>query len=167
MKLLVGDKAPDFTLPSTSGEPFTLSEEMSKADKPIVLFFYPGDFSTLCTREAIAFRDEIDRLEDTEGQRFDIVGISTNNMESHRRFRKKFQLPFELLSDPAGEVCRMYDSYRPLLGQASRMTFVVDPDRTIRTIYDGQFRVFKHVEHAIRAICHPHKTEPVTIRVSS
>ena len=167
MKLLVGDKAPDFTLPSTSGEPFTLSDKLKDIEKPIVLFFYPGDFSTLCTREAIAFRDEIVRLEEAENFRDDVVGISTNNMESHRRFRKKFQLPFELLSDPAGDVCRMYDSYRPLLGQASRMTFVISPDQTVRSIYDGQFRVFKHVEHAIRAICHPHKTEPVTLRVTS
>ncbi len=164
MKLLVGDKAPDFTLPSTSGEPFTLSEELKNRENSLVLFFYPGDFSTLCTREAIAFRDEIDQLEE---QNADVIGISTNNMKSHRRFRKKFQLPFELLSDPAGEVCRMYDAYRPLLGQASRMTFVIEPDQTIRSIYDGQFRVFKHVEHAIRAICHPHKVEPVTVRVTS
>lgn len=164
MKLLVGDMAPDFTLPSTSGEPFTLSEELKNRENPIVLFFYPGDFSTLCTREAIAFRDEIDQLEE---QNADVIGISTNNMESHRRFRKKFQLPFELLSDPAGEVCRMYDAYRPLLGQASRMTFIIEPDQTIRSIYDGQFRVFKHVEHAIRAICHPHNVDPVTVRITT
>ncbi len=163
MKLSIGDKAPDFILPSTSGESFTLSEELQKRGKPVILFFYPGDFSTLCTREAIAFRDEMDQLEE---QSADVVGISTNNMKSHRRFRKKFQLPFELLSDPAGKVCRMYDAYRPVLRQARRITFVINPDRTIRSICNGQFRVFRHVEHAIREICKLPKADPVRVKIT-
>lgn len=149
MRLKVGDLAPDFTLPSTAGENFTLSEALKNKQENIILFFYPGDFSTLCTWEACNFRDEFEPFRELKAE---VIGISTDNMKSHRRFKEAHNLPFQLLSDPAGEVCKFYGAYRPLMGQASRITFVIDPDQKIRAIYTGKFRTDKHVDNAKKAM---------------
>ncbi|HKJ46473.1 MAG TPA: peroxiredoxin [Balneolales bacterium] len=149
MRLEVGDLAPDFTLPSTAGKNFTLSEALESDEENIILFFYPGDFSTLCTWEACNFRDEFEPFRELKAE---VIGISTDNMKSHRRFKETHSLPFQLLSDPAGDVCKLYGAYRPLLSQASRRTFVIDPGQRIRAVYDGLFRTAKHVDNAKKAM---------------
>ncbi len=128
----IGKPAPDFTLPSTTGEPISLKQ--FKGKKSVVLYFYPKDETPGCTKEACAFRDlaaEFDRLGVA------ILGVSTDPMDSHLKFRDKLQLPFPLLTDEDAAVSRAYGVYKQknLYGKKylgiERTTFIVD--RTGRT----------------------------------
>lgn len=98
-----GETAPDFTLSDQDGAPFTLSAEL--AHGPLVLFFYPADFTPVCTREACMFRDAHAQLADA-GVR--VVGISPQDSASHRRFREAHSLPYRLLADPQRTVIAPY-----------------------------------------------------------
>ena len=99
MELKVGDKAPDFTLPSQMGDNVTLSEFLGK--KAIVLYFYPKDESPGCTREACSFRDSYDVFTELGAE---VLGVSSQSVESHKSFATHHGLPFLLLSDADGKV---------------------------------------------------------------
>ncbi|MEM6298086.1 MAG: peroxiredoxin [Bacteroidota bacterium] len=131
MALQKNTTAPDFTLPSTSGEDFILSEHKGK---PLVLFFYPKDFSPVCTKEACTFRDQFEAFRDLE---VTVLGISRDDLETHHRFRDKHNLPFHLLADKSGKVSRLYKAQLPIVGMSSRVTYVLDGDHTIRLVIDG------------------------------
>ena len=94
MTLAVGQKAPDFDVTSSSGKSLKLSEMLGK--KNVVLYFYPGDFTLVCTRETCGFRDAFEELasKDTE-----VIGISVDSNESHEKFAKEYNVPFSLVSD--------------------------------------------------------------------
>ena len=96
----VGDTAPDFTLPSQSGEEVSLRDFVGKK-KVVVLYFYPKDDTPGCTKEACSFRDEYQRFGNLEAE---VIGISSDSVKSHQRFVEKHGLPFVLLSDEGGEV---------------------------------------------------------------
>lgn len=134
-ELAVGDKAPDFELFDDRGERVRLSEF---AGQPVVLYFYPEDDSPGCTVQACGFRDDISKFEDVDAV---VMGVSPDSVESHAAFRKKFKLPFMLLSDPGNVVATRYESYgeKQLYGQTVvgtiRSTFVIGPDRTILGIF--------------------------------
>ena len=143
---VIGKPAPDFTLPSTTGENISLRK--FKGKKTVVLYFYPKDETSGCTREACDFRDHMAELE-----RLNVVvlGVSNDGMESHHHFREKHQLPFPLLSDEDATVSKMYGVYRQknLYGKKymsiERTTFVIDRTGRIATIYpkvkvDGHLR---------------------------
>ena len=118
MPLPVGTKAPDFTLGSTSGKDFSLYRDMK--NKPCVLYFYPKDFSVGCTNEACSFRDTFEVFKELN---ITILGISRDSLESHAKFKTTLALPFDLLSDPEGKVCQLYDTqlpFVPLFTTASR-----------------------------------------------
>ncbi|HEY9165481.1 MAG TPA: peroxiredoxin [Candidatus Kryptonia bacterium] len=129
MKLNTGEKAPDFKLPSTTLKVFHLYEELAGGN--IILYFYPKDFTMGCTAEACGFRDEFSHLRDA-GVR--VVGVSTDTIESHERFRKEHNLPFELLSDAGGAVSKMYGAFNPIFKFASRVTFIIGKDGTLLKI---------------------------------
>ena len=97
--LKVGDTAPDFALEDFDGPQTTLSELLD--GESLVVYFYPADFSPVCTREACALRDRHDALREV-GVR--VLGVSPQGRDSHRRFRESYQLPFALLSDPSRKV---------------------------------------------------------------
>jgi peroxiredoxin Q/BCP len=118
-KLDVGDPAPDFTLEGTEGS-FTLSEHRGEL---VVLLFYPGDDTTVCTKQFCSYRDaqdDIDQLDAT------LVGISTQGMESKQAFKAKYGLTTPLLADPDGTVSKLYGSYAGPLKVAKRTVFIVD-----------------------------------------
>jgi peroxiredoxin Q/BCP len=96
---------PDFSLPATSDQTFSLTT----AKKPLVIYFYPKDNTPGCTNEAIAFRDLYPAFSAAGAE---IVGISRDSLKSHEKFREKFSLPFELLSDSEETVCRMFNVNR-------------------------------------------------------
>ncbi|HEX7482762.1 MAG TPA: peroxiredoxin, partial [Candidatus Bathyarchaeia archaeon] len=103
MVVKVGDKAPDFTLPSQMGDDVTLSEFVGK--KNIVLYFYPKDESTGCTKEACTFRDNYEELTKLGAE---VLGVSGQSVESHKSFASHYGLPFILLSDEGNKVRELY-----------------------------------------------------------
>ncbi len=133
---VIGKPAPDFTLPSTSGEPVSLKS--FKGKKTVVLYFYPKDETPGCTKEACGFRDLTAEFEKHGAV---ILGVSNDPMESHLRFKEKQKLPFELLSDEDAAVSRAYGVYKQknLYGKKSlgieRTTFIVDRTGRIAQIY--------------------------------
>src|SRR5215213_11947835 len=99
----VGSKAPDFTLLSQSDELVNLGDFLD--EKPVVLFFHPKDDTPGCTKEACAFRDDYEEFDKLDAE---VIGISSDSVDSHRKFAKKHDLPFTLLSDEGRKVRRLY-----------------------------------------------------------
>ncbi len=124
--LAKGDTAPDFELPDQTGDPIRLGALLESG--PVVLYFYPADFTPVCTREACAFRD---RHEDLSNLDVTIVGISPQNQASHRRFAETYGLPFPLLCDTGKKVIRAYGVDGPLGLGVRRVTYLIGQDRTI------------------------------------
>lgn len=145
--LAIGGRAPEFTLPDQSGENVSLSTLLS--DGPLILYFYPADFTPGCTREACALRDLHGELVQAG---LDVAGISPQTPESHRAFREKHQLPFTLLSDVEKYVIRMYDVLGPLGFGVRRATYLIDQARYIRGAVLASFRIAEHEEFVRRTI---------------
>ena len=127
--LELGDTAPQFALEDDRGGTFTLDEHRGKK---ILLVFYPGDNTPVCTAQLCEYRDGIEAF---EGLGVEVVGISADSGESHRKFREKHDLPFTLLSDPDMSVARQYDS-KGIMG-VKRSIFLVDEEGVVR---------YRHVE---------------------
>ncbi len=127
----VGVKAPDFTLPSTVGDKFTLSEHIGKEN--VVLSFYVFDFSPVCTKEMCSFRDGLTDLEHLNAK---VVGISVDSLWSHKAFAQSLNISFPLLSDFNKEISRsygvLYEDLRGLRGISKRSIFVVDKEGIVR-----------------------------------
>ena len=134
MELEVGKKAPDFTLPDKDGKMVSLSDF---AGKKVILYFYPKDNTSGCTRQACAFAGKNRELEDCNAI---VVGISKDSSESHARFASKYGLPFILLSDPELEAINRYGVWqgKKLYGKTSfgvvRTTFIIDENGFIEKI---------------------------------
>jgi thioredoxin-dependent peroxiredoxin len=139
MALSVGDTVPDFTLPSTAGRDFTLSTHA--AGKPLIIYFYPKDFTPLCTAEACSFRDTFDALKELG---VDVVGISTDDVATHLRFKEMHNLPFELLADTESLVAKSYGSVIPFVGATRRKTFLVDSSSKLAAVYENNFSADEH-----------------------
>lgn len=122
--LKAGDKAPDFTAPTTDGTDFTLSKNLDKA--PLVLYFYPKDFTPGCTKEACAIRDDFPRFQDFKAT---VLGISYDTVDSHKKFTAKYHLPFNLASDGDKKIAKAFGVDGLLF--AKRATFIVGKDGTI------------------------------------
>ena len=142
-----GSQAPAFTLPDADGEPVTLDGLL--ADGPLVLYFYPADFTPGCTKEACAIRDIHDDLL-ASGLR--IVGISPQDGDSHQRFASRHTLPFPLLSDPDKTVVRAYDLDGPLGFGVRRGTYLIDTDGVIVDAVLADIAIARHLEFIERAI---------------
>lgn len=146
-KYKVGDVAPDFTLPDQTGLIVNLRDFVGS--KIIVLYFYPRDFSRGCTAEACTFRDSYDVFVEAGAQ---VIGISSQSVDSHNRFAILNKLPFILLSDEGGKVRELYgvpSSFGLLPG---RVTYIIDKKRIIRHVFSSQLNPTKHVEEALRIV---------------
>jgi peroxiredoxin Q/BCP len=122
----VGAAAPDFTLKDGNGEEWRLSANRGKV---VVLLFYPGDETPICTRQMCSVRD---RWEDYSTTGAEVVGISTDSVESHQKFAEHHELPLRLLSDPAAEVVKLYGARSLIPGKVARSVFVIDANGVIR-----------------------------------
>ena len=147
MELKVGDKAPDFTLPSQMGDNVTLSEFFGK--KAIVLYFYPKDESPGCTREACRFRDSYDVFTDLGAE---VLGVSSQSVESHKSFATHHGLPFLLLSDADGKVRQLYGVSATMGVIPGRVTFIIDKKGVVRHVFSSQFQPEKHIEEALKIL---------------
>lgn len=130
-ELRVGDKAPDFALEDDAGKKVRLS---GLRGQPVVLFFYPEDDTPVCTQQACGFRDESAAFEDL---RAIVFGVSPDSVESHAAFRRKFGLPYGLLSDPGNKVAIRYGAY------GAKLMYGKEVQGTIRSsvVVDTQGRV--------------------------
>lgn len=142
-----GDTAPDFELESGPGERVTLDELL--ADGPLILYFYPADFTPVCTKEACSIRD---MHEDIDAAGFTIVGVSPQSTSSHDRFRERYDLPFRLLYDDGKKVIRQFGVDGMLGFGVRRATFVIDPDKTIRGRVVSELSVGNHTDFIREAI---------------
>ena len=143
-KLSVGDKAPDFSLPSQKGSVVNLQSLLSTSE--VVLYFYPKDNTPGCTAEAKAFRDSYSVFKEMGAA---VVGVSSDSVDSHIDFASRCDLPFTLLSDPGGKVRKLYGVPSTLGVLPGRVTYVIDTHGVVRHIFNSQFNATKHVEEAI------------------
>ncbi len=122
----VGDLAPDFSLKEKDGSQWKLSEQRGKT---IVLLFYPGDNTPVCTRQLCSVRDNWANYRETGAE---VVGISTDTAESHAKFAAQYNLPLRLLADSEGQVTQVYDVKSWLPNRSARAVFVIDKQGVIR-----------------------------------
>ena len=141
-----GDRAPDFTLPDQDGKSVTLGELLARG--PLVLYFYPADFTPGCTKEACSLRDQFPRV-DAAG--LALAGISPQSPESHQRFREHHELPFTLLADEDKTVIKAYDCDGPFGIGVRRVTYLVGTDGLIKDAVKADFRIGRHLELVERA----------------
>jgi peroxiredoxin Q/BCP len=147
MSLPEKSMAPDFTLASTSGDPFTLSK--TAASKPLILYFYPKDFTAVCTKEACEFRDSFGFFRDLN---VDVYGISRDNIPTHHEFKKAHNLPFDLLADEDGQVADLYKATIPIIRFTKRITYLLDAQHHIAAVYTNLFGAKKHISEMIKQI---------------
>lgn len=130
MALSIGNPAPDFNLPADDGSTWSLSHQRGKRT---LLVFYPGDETPTCTAQLCDYRDGIESF---RGVSVDVVGISADDIKSHKKFKANHQLPFILLSDTDRNIARKYDAHSLIYG-TKRAIYLIDMDGIIR---------YKHIE---------------------
>ena len=150
MSVELGNKAPDFTLPTDGAGTVTLSKLNGKK---VVLYFYPKDDTSGCTAEACGFRDS---FPDYGGTGAVVIGISKDSVASHDKFKKKHGLPFILASDTGGDVCEKYGVWveKSMYGRKymgiERATFLLDGKGVVRGVWH-KVRVPGHVAEVLKA----------------
>jgi peroxiredoxin Q/BCP len=147
MAINVGDSAPDFTLPSQTGETVTLSQ--FKGQQPVVLYFYPKDDTPGCTVESCTFRDSYEAFKDAGAT---VIGISSDSPSSHAQFAAKHNLPFTLVSDEGSKVRRAYGVPTTLGLLPGRVTYVIDTEGVVRHVFNSQFNPKAHVKEALTVL---------------
>lgn len=146
MTLRVGQKAPDFDVVASNGTRLKLAEFAGKRN--VVLYFYPGDFTPVCTKETCMFRDAYDEL---AGGDTEVIGVSVDSDASHRKFADEHKLQFSLVSDPDKTLAKRYEAtglLTSILGKASRVTYVIDKKGDIAGVFKGELSASKHVDGA-------------------
>ena len=150
MSLKTGDAAPDFTLPTDGGGTVTLSKLRGRK---VILYFYPKDDTSGCTKEACGFRDA---LPDFSKATATVIGVSRDSVASHDKFKKKYELPFTLAADEDGKVCEAYGVWveKSMYGRKymgiERTTLLIDEKGIIRGLWP-KVKVTGHVEEVLAA----------------
>jgi peroxiredoxin Q/BCP len=147
--LAVGDTAPDFSLTDSDGQTVTLTDLVRQG--PLILFFYPADFTPVCTKEICLFRDAYADLTD---RGIAVAGISPDDSESHARFRDKHRVNYSLLADPDKQTCQAYRVLGPF-GLLRRTTYLIGQDRRIRAAVRADLRLSPHdklIRQALAAV---------------
>ena len=142
-----GSKAPEFVLANDQGGETSLSDLLQ--DGPLILYFYPADFTPGCTKEACSIRDIHN---DIQAVGLQVAGISPQDEDSHQRFRDEHDLPFILLSDPDKVVIKKYDVDGPFGVGVRRATFLINQDRTIQDAVQADVRIGRHQDFIEKAV---------------
>lgn len=146
--LQVGDKIPSFQLKDQSGDNFDIDQYIGNT--AMVIYFYPKDDTPGCTKEACSFRDAYEAFTD---KNIKVIGISSDDVESHKNFAAKYNLPFTLLADTQSEVRGLFGVKNNAFGLIpGRVTYVIDKKGEIIFMYDSQLKAAKHIEESIKAI---------------
>ena len=151
MTIDVGDKAPDFTLPADGGEKLTLKKLRGQ---PVVVYFYPKDDTPGCTMEAQAFAAAHKKFEKAGAA---IVGISKDSVKRHDNFKKKYELPFRLVSDEEGKACEAFGVWvqKKLYGREymgiERATFLIDAEGKVARVWH-KVKVKGHADEVLAAV---------------
>lgn len=141
-----GSKVPDFELKDQDGKNFKLSDALAKG--PVVVYFYPKDDTPGCTKEACSFRDSFEQFKDEGVQ---VVGISADDVASHKKFAEKYKLPFTLLSDEGNEVRKLFGVPKTMM-LPGRVTYVLDKNGVVVHQFNSMTKAEQHVEEAIAAV---------------
>ena len=142
-----GTDAEEFNATDSGGESVSLSSLL--AGGPLILYFYPADFTPGCTKEACSIRDLHDEI---VGAGLDVVGVSPQDADSHQRFREQHSLPFRLICDPDKELIRLYDVDGPMGFGVRRTTYLIGQDRTIVDAIQADVRIDRHDAFVRKAI---------------
>jgi thioredoxin-dependent peroxiredoxin len=145
--LVVGETAPDFSLKADDGKTVKLSDYRNK--KNVVVFFYVKDDTPICTKESCAFKDSYEKFKIANAE---VFGVSSDPIESHKRFKSENKLPYELLSDQDGTLRKLWGVPIGKGGLPGRYTYVIDKNGTVKKIYGGMFEDRKHVIESLRAL---------------
>ena len=149
--LKVGEKAPDFNVSTDAGQKVKLSDFKGKK---IVLYFYPKDDTPGCTKEACAFRDGIDEIKDRGAV---VLGVSTDSVDSHKKFKSKFDLNFPLLADTDKKIVEAYGVWKEKTNYGKtymgieRTTFIIDEQGKVSHIFP-KVKVDEHYDAVIDAL---------------
>lgn len=161
MSLKVGELAPDFEVTARQrGADVPLSLRGVLAEKYLVLYFYPKDFTAVCTREACGFRDAYAEL--TSGDT-EVVGVSVDDAPTHDRFAREHGIGFPLVPDPERKLARLYGAtslVRDVLGVSARITYVIDRAGRIAAVFDSAVRSSQHVNGARETIARLRRGRP-------
>ena len=148
MAVKTGDKIPSFTLKDQNGKLFSISDLIGK--KNIVIYFYPKDNTSICTAEAEGFRNASSSFEDLDTA---IIGISSDSVNSHKKFAESHKLPFTLLSDPDKKVQNLFAVPKDLLGMLpGRTTYIANKKGIVIHVFDHAFSADKHVVAALKSL---------------
>ena len=142
-----GSRAQEFVLENDQGGESSLTELLK--DGPLILYFYPADFTPGCTKEACSIRDIHN---DIQAVGLRVAGVSPQDADSHRRFRDEHDLPFTLLSDPEKVAIEMYDVDGPFGVGVRRATFLISQDRVIQDAMMADVRIGRHKEFIEKAV---------------
>lgn len=142
-----GDVAPEFILPGEDGQEVSLTKLLQNG--PLILYFYPADFTPGCTKEACSIRDLHDEILSVG---LNVVGISPQDAESHKRFKEEHKLPFTLICDPDKVAIRMYDADGPLGFGVRRITYLVGQGQKIQDAVEANVRIGQHRDFIKKAI---------------
>ena len=142
--MILGQKIPEFEIKDTNGN--IISEKTLKG-KNVVIFFYPKDGSPICTTEACSFRDNYDEF---KKYNCEVIGISSDSEESHKKFAKNHNLQFPMVSDSKRKLRKLFKVKPNLLGLiAGRETFLIDSEGIIRLIFNSQMNANSHIEKTL------------------
>ncbi|MEI9940622.1 MAG: peroxiredoxin [Pseudomonadota bacterium] len=145
--LRVGDLAPEFTAQDQHGKTLTLASLLERGR--LVLYFYPKDFTPVCTAQACTFRDASTELGALSAN---VVGVSGDLVDSHQRFAEKHSVPFSLIADPERRIIKPYRATVPILNHTLRVTYVIDTNRRILGAFHHEFSAAKHLVDVRRAL---------------
>jgi peroxiredoxin Q/BCP len=146
-----GSKAPAFTLPNQDGKKVSLKDFLGKK---VVLYFYPKDMTSGCTKEACDFRDHIKLFNNKDVV---VLGVSPDSVQSHKKFQEKYNLPFDLLSDESKKVLEKYGVWKEksMYGKkyfgVERTTFIIDEKGKIKKIFP-RVKVDAHIKEVLEAL---------------
>jgi thioredoxin-dependent peroxiredoxin len=145
--LKVGELAPEFTAQDQHGKTITLAGLLERGR--LVLYFYPKDFTPVCTAQACTFRDASTELSSLSAN---VVGVSGDAVDSHQRFSEKHSVPFSLIADPERRIIKPYRANLPIINHTLRVTYVIDINRRILGAFHHEFSAAKHLDDVKRAL---------------